>query len=128
MERERALVKEKSRYMGKAVFGFTCCYDSITIKDEKGNSSYRMVTSFYACMFWRYVYINITCLKKGHKDDRGFGFRAEKLDQELRENNLIDAIYIYFPKGAKWNERAVMIAAAVMLENSTFVSSTQNNG
>lgn len=60
-------------------------------------------------------------------EDYGFGFRFEKLPPELVENNLVDAIYFKFPKHSTWQERSVMIAALIQLENLNYIASTQNN-
>ena len=118
--------------MGRVRVDFAVCYDWVTIFDGTGHKRYKIASSFHGCMLCTYIYFYIKPLYKDSngkkpKDDEGFGFWFEKLPIHYWENNLVDAIYMFFPPKSTYQERSLMIAAAVQMENSTFVASTQHN-
>ena len=65
-------LRDQERYLGKAVFKLSCCYDSVDIRDKHGKKVYNITSSFYACMLCEYVYFVIKPYK--HRKKEGFGF------------------------------------------------------
>ena len=122
-ETEKEYIKDDSRYIGRTRINFFS-YDII---DENNKFHYRLKTGCNWCNFGSYVYFSIVPWKKQRKE-RGFAVRAESMtNQYLRENNLIDAIYVFFPPDASWEDRALLIASAIYIEDTVFVTSTQSN-
>lgn len=121
-------------YIGKVVDNFDCCNYSFDVKDSSHKTIYTLVASCCQCGIWckcpcrSCEHIDFDMYQGGRKG-RPLGAKMFKRGKKnCCKNALTDAdeFSVPFPHGSPWKHRALLLAAALLVDFRMFESGPTN--